>query len=268
MKRGLTWFNVTALVAGFTFLYIPLVLLVLFSFNEVRSVTDFTGFSLRWYERLFDNDQLLRAALVTVQLGLASAALATVLGVMAALALVRGGRFRGRTAFAGMVYAPMVMPEVILGLAFLLFFVATSLERGFVTLLLAHVTFTMCFVAVTVQSRLLAFDRSLEEAAQDLGCPPWKSFFLITLPIIAPAVAAGFLLALTLSLDDLVISSFASGPGYTTLPMRIYSSVRLGVTPEINALCTVLIGLVTVGVIVASLVQKRSIDLARRHARP
>jgi putrescine transport system permease protein len=171
--------------------------------------------------------------------------------------LVRYTRFRGRMLFSGMVYAPLVMPEVITGLSLLLLFVAIGLDRGFWTITLAHTTLTMCFVAVVVQSRLLSFDHSIEEAAQDLGAPPVRTFFEITLPIIAPAVASGWILAFTLSLDDLVIASFTSGPGATTLPMRIYSQVRLGVTPEINAVCTILIGIVAVGVICASIITKR-----------
>ncbi len=265
MNRGPTWFNTTSVVLGFAFLYIPIILLVIYSFNDNRLVTVWSGFSFKWYARLLENEQLLRAAWVTLQVGLLSATVATVLGTVAALVLVRAGPFATRSLFSGMVYAPMVMPEVITGLSLLLLFVAIGLDRGFWTLTLAHITFTMCFVAVTVQSRLIAFDRSLEEAARDLGCPPVKTFFLITLPIIAPAVAAGWMLALTLSLDDLVISSFATGPGATTLPMRIYSQVRLGVTPEINAICTILIAFVTVGVLAASVVNKRS-ELERRRA--
>jgi len=201
---------------------------------------------------------LLEAAWVTVRIALLSASLATVLGTLAALALTRYGRFPGRTLFTGMVYAPMVMPEVITGLSLLLFFVAIGLDRGFWTITLAHTTLTMCFVTVVVQSRLMTFDRSLEEAAMDLGAPPLRTFFAVTLPLIAPSIVAGFLLAFTLSLDDLVIASFTSGPGATTLPMRIYSQVRLGVTPEINAASTILVGIVTLGVIVAALLTKRS----------
>lgn len=265
MKRGPSWFNITSVVLGFAFLYIPIVLLIVYSFNDNRLVTVWSGFSLKWYARLFENEQLLQAAWVTLQVGLLSATVATILGTFAALVLVRAGRFKSRSLFSGMVYAPMVMPEVITGLSLLLLFVAIGMDRGFWTLTLAHITFAMCFVAVTVQSRLISFDRSMEEAAQDLGCPPLKSFFLITLPIIAPAVVAGWMLALTLSLDDLVISSFATGPGATTLPMRIYSQVRLGVTPEINAVCTILIAFVTLGVLAASIVAKRN-ELERQRA--
>jgi putrescine transport system permease protein len=194
---------------------------------------------------------------VTVRVAFLSATVATVLGTLAAVALVRYGRFRGRTLFSGMIYAPLVMPDVITGLSLLLLFVAIGLDRGFWTIVLAHITFSMCFVAVVVQSRLVTFDTSLEEAALDLGCPPGKTFLVVTLPIILPAVVAGWMLAFTLSLDDLVIASFTTGPGATTLPMRIYSQVRLGVTPEINAVCTILIGIVTVGVIAASIATKR-----------
>jgi putrescine transport system permease protein len=189
--------------------------------------------------------------------GVLSATAATILGTLAALTLVRYTRFRGRMLFSGMVYAPLVMPEVITGLSLLLLFVAIGFDRGFWTITLAHTTLTMCFVAVVVQSRLVSFDQSIEEAAMDLGAPPVRTFFEVTLPIIAPAVLSGWILAFTLSLDDLVIASFTSGPGATTLPMKIYSQVRLGVTPEINAVCTLLIGVVTIGVICASTVTKR-----------
>jgi putrescine transport system permease protein len=253
----LTWFNVTALTLGFAFLYLPMLILVVFSFNASRLVTVWGGFSTQWYGALFRNQALMDAAWVTVRIALVSATLATVLGTLAAITLTRYGRFRGRALFTGLVYAPMVMPEVITGLALLLLFVAIGFDRGFWTIMLAHTTFTLCFVAVVVQARLVTFDRSLEEAAQDLGATPLRVFLTVTLPLIAPAVVAGFLLAFTLSLDDLVIASFTSGPGATTLPMRIYSQVRLGVTPEINAASTILIGLVTVAVLTAALATKR-----------
>ncbi|WHO72815.1 ABC transporter permease [Rhizobium sp. BT03] len=252
-----TRFNIVSVTLGFAFLYLPIVLLVIFSFNESKLVTVWGGFSTKWYVSLLSNQGLLDAAWVTIRVGLLSATLATILGTMAALTLVRYTRFRGRMLFSGMIYAPLVMPDVITGLSLLLLFVAIGFDRGFWTIALAHTTLTMCFVAVVVQSRLLSFDRSIEEAAQDLGAPPVRTFFEITLPIIAPAVISGWILAFTLSLDDLVIASFTSGPGATTLPMRIYSQVRLGVTPEINAVCTILIGIVAVGVICASLVTKR-----------
>ncbi|MBB4274727.1 ABC transporter permease [Rhizobium mongolense] len=252
-----TRFNIVSVTLGFAFLYLPIVLLVIFSFNESKLVTVWGGFSTKWYTQLLDNQALLDAAWVTVRVGVLSATLATILGTLAALTLVRYTRFRGRMLFSGMVYAPLVMPEVITGLSLLLLFVAIGFDRGFWTITLAHTTLTMCFVAVVVQSRLVSFDHSIEEAAQDLGAPPVRTFFEVTLPIIAPAVFSGWILAFTLSLDDLVIASFTSGPGATTLPMRIYSQVRLGVTPEINAVCTILIGIVTVGVICASIVSKR-----------
>ncbi|AJD40141.1 prutescine ABC transporter permease protein PotI [Rhizobium gallicum bv. gallicum R602sp] len=252
-----TRFNIVSVTLGFAFLYLPIVLLVIFSFNESKLVTVWGGFSTKWYAQLLYNQALLDAAWVTVRVGVLSATLATILGTLAALTLVRYTRFRGRMLFSGMVYAPLVMPEVITGLSLLLLFVAIGFDRGFWTITLAHTTLTMCFVAVVVQSRLVSFDHSIEEAAQDLGAPPVRTFFEVTLPIIAPAVFSGWILAFTLSLDDLVIASFTSGPGATTLPMRIYSQVRLGVTPEINAVCTILIGIVTVGVICASIVSKR-----------
>jgi putrescine transport system permease protein len=258
MRSGsLTWFNATALTLGFAFLYVPILILVVFSFNASRAVTVWGGFSTQWYAALLRNQALMDAAWVTVRIALVSATLATVLGTMAAIALTRYGRFRGRGLFTGLVYAPMVMPEVITGLALLLLFVSIGLDRGFWTIMLAHTTFTMCFVTVVVQARLVTVDRSLEEAAADLGATPLRAFLTVTLPLIAPAIVAGFLLAFTLSLDDLVIASFTSGPGATTLPMRIYSQVRLGVTPEINAASTILIGLVTVAVLAAAIVTKR-----------
>jgi putrescine transport system permease protein len=254
-----TWsrFNIVSIVLGFAFLYLPIVILVVFSFNGSRLVTVWAGFSTKWYVSLMQNQGLLDAAWVTARVGLLSATFATVLGTLAALALTRYTRFRGRVLFSGMVFAPLVMPEVITGLSLLLLFVAVGLDRGFVTVTLAHITFTMCFVAVVVQSRLMTFDRSLEEAAMDLGATPVKTFFQVTLPVILPAIVSGWMLAFTLSLDDLVIASFTSGPGATTLPMKIYSQVRLGVTPEINAACTIRIGIVAVGVLVASVVNKR-----------
>jgi putrescine transport system permease protein len=260
-----TWsrFNIVSVVLGFAFLYLPIVLLVIFSFNASRLVTVWGGFSTQWYVSLFRNQGLMDAAWVTLRVGVISASVATVLGTLAALTLTRYTRFRGRLLFSGMVFAPLVMPEVITGLSLLLLFVAIGLDRGFLTVTLAHITFSMCFVAVVVQSRLMTFDRSLEEAAMDLGAPPVKTFFQITLPVIAPAIVSGWMLAFTLSLDDLVIASFASGPGATTLPMKIYSQVRLGVTPEINAACTLMIGIVALGVIAASVVNKRR-DIQRQ----
>ena len=257
MNRGFSSFNLVSVVFGFSFLYLPIVLLIIYSFNASQLVTVWAGFSTRWYVSLFNNQGILDAAWVTLRVGLLSATIATILGTLAAVALTRYTRFRGRTLFTGMVYAPLVMPEVITGLSLLLLFVAVSFDRGFWTVTLAHITFSMCFVAVVVQSRLISFDESLEEAAMDLGATPSRTFLLITLPVIFPAVLAGWMLAFTLSLDDLVIASFTSGPGATTLPMKIYSQVRLGVTPEINAVSTILIALVTAGVIIATLINKR-----------
>jgi putrescine transport system permease protein len=257
MNTGWSRFNIASVVLGFAFLYLPILLLVVYSFNESRLVTVWGGFSTKWYVEMLQNEGLMNAAWVTLRVGLLSASVATVLGTLAALALTRHTRFRGRFLFSAMVFAPLVMPEVITGLSLLLLFVAIDMARGFWTVTLAHITFSMCFVAVVIQSRLVSFDRSLEEAAQDLGATPVATFFQVTLPVIAPAVVAGWMLAFTLSLDDLVIANFTSGPGATTLPMKIYSQVRLGVTPEINAVCTVLIGFVSIGVIVASVLNKR-----------
>ncbi|HHZ07636.1 MAG TPA: ABC transporter permease subunit [Rhizobiales bacterium] len=257
MNASLSRFNIVSIVLGFAFLYLPIVLLIIFSFNESRLVTVWGGFSTKWYVAMFQNQGLMDAAWVTARVAFISATVATVLGTMAALALTRYTRFRGRILFSGMVFAPLVMPEVITGLSLLLLFVSMGLDRGFLTVTLAHITFTMCFVAVVVQSRLITFDRSLEEAAMDLGATPVKTFFQVTLPVILPAIISGWMLAFTLSLDDLVIASFTSGPGATTLPMKIYSQVRLGVTPEINAVCTLLIAVVTLGVIAAAVVNKR-----------
>jgi putrescine transport system permease protein len=257
MRRGASSFNVTAVALGLAFLYLPIAILVIYSFNASRLVTVWGGWSTRWYAELLADGAMLESAGVSLRLAALSASAATVLGTFAAIALTRAGRFRGRTLFTGMVYAPLVMPEVITGLSLLLLFVALDLDRGFWTVTIAHTTLTMCFVAVVVQSRLVTFDRSLEEAAIDLGCPPGRTFLTITLPLISPAVASGWMLAFTLSLDDLVVASFTTGPGATTLPMRIYSQVRLGVKPEINAVCTIMIGVVAAALVVFSLLSKR-----------
>ena len=253
-----TWFNATALTLGFAFLYLPILLLVLYSFNDSRLVTVWGGFSTRWYGEALRNEAFLSAAWNTLRIALVAATVATVLGTLAAAVLVRAGRFVGRTLFSGMVYAPLVMPEVITGLSLLLLFVTLDVPRGLTTVTLAHITFSMCYASVVISARLVTFDRSLEEAALDLGCTPISAFLRVTLPGIAPSIIAAWLLAFTLSLDDLVIASFTAGPGATTLPMRIYSQVRFGVTPEINALSSMLIGVVTVGVVAASILTKRS----------
>jgi putrescine transport system permease protein len=265
MKR-LSPFNITALTLGFAFLYLPMVLLVIYSFNSSKLVTVWAGFSTKWYGELLRDEAFLNAAWVTIKVAVISSTFATVLGTMAAYVLVNFGRFFGRTLFSGMIYAPLVMPEVITGLSLLLLFIGMGLDRGILTIVLAHTTFSMCYVSVVVSSRLVSFDRSLEEAALDLGCNRFDAFRLVTLPIIAPAVVSGWLLAFTLSLDDLVIASFVSGPASTTLPIKIWSAVRLGVSPEINALSTLMIGIVTIGVISASLVSKHNSVRAQKDA--
>jgi putrescine transport system permease protein len=257
MNRSASSFNVISVALGLAFLYLPIAILVVYSFNASRLVTIWGGWSLVWYRELLHDEAVLQAAWVSLRVAALSASAATVLGTLAAVALTRLGRFRGRLLFSGMVYAPLVMPEVITGLSLLLLFVAFDVDRGFWTIAIAHTTLTMCFVTVIVQSRLVTFDRSLEEAAMDLGCPPAKTFVTITLPLIAPAIAAGWMLAFSLSLDDLVIASFTTGPGATTLPIRIYSEVRLGVKPEINAVCTIMITFVAFGTVVSSLIAKR-----------
>ena len=261
MRRG--WFLPIAAVLGFTFLYAPIISLVVFSFNESRLVTVWGGFSTKWYGELLADPQILGAAWLSLQIAAVSATIALVLGTLCAVALVRFGRFRGKTLLSGMVSAPLVMPEVITGLSLLLLFVAMESTfgwpsgRGVPTLILSHATFCMAYVTVVVRSRLADLDLSLEEAAMDLGASPIRVFFDITLPIIAPALVSGWLLGFTLSLDDLVISSFVTGPGATTLPMVIFSKIRLGVSPDVNALATIIIGIVALGVIIATLLQIR-----------
>jgi putrescine transport system permease protein len=252
MRTGLSWFQASSIAWGIAFLYLPIAILVIYSFNASRLVTVWGGWSLRWYAELLHDEAMLDSAWVTLRVGLLSASAATVLGTLSALALVRSGRFRGRLVFSAMVYAPLVMPDVITGLALLLLFVAVGFDRGFWTITIAHTTVTMCFVTVVVQARLVTFDRSLEEAAMDLGCPPLKTFLLITLPLVWPAIASAWMLAFTLSLDDLVIASFTTGPGATTLPIRLYSEVRLGVKPEINAICTILLAVAALGILAGS----------------
>ena len=252
----LSWFNVLSLALGFAFLYLPILLLVIYSFNASRLVTVWAGWSTRWYAELLNDRAILEAAWVSLRVAVLSATAATVLGTLAAVALTRFGRFGGRLLLSGMLYAPLVMPEVIIGLSLLLLFVAVGIDRGFWTVAVAHSTLTMCFVAVIVQSRLLQLDRSLEEAALDLGCPPLRTFFTVTLPLLVPALVSGWMLAFALSLDDLVIASFTTGPGATTLPIRIYSEIRLGVKPEINAICTIMLAAVGFALVVASLIAK------------
>jgi putrescine transport system permease protein len=261
--RKASWFNVGSVALGLAFLYLPIVILVIYSFNASRLVTVWGGWSLRWYIELLHDRAMLDAAWVTLRIALLSATAATVIGTLAAVALVRMGRFRGRLLFSGMVYAPLVMPEVITGLSLLLLFVALAPlpfvpdSRGFTTITIAHITLTMSYVTVIVQSRLSTMDDSLEEAAMDLGARPAKVFMVITLPIIAPAMISGWLLAFTLSLDDLVIASFTAGPSTNTLPMMIFSTVRRGITPQINALATIMVTLVTIFVIIAGVTMAR-----------
>ncbi len=256
MRRNST-FLYSVLCFGYAFLYIPIFVLIAYSFNNARLATVWGGFSTRWYSALLENAQILDAALLSLQIALVSATVATLLGTLAALGLNRMGGYRGRMLFTGMIAAPLVMPEVITGLSLLLLFVSLQEligwpgSRGANTITIAHITFSMAYVAVIVQSRLASMDRALEEAAMDLGGRPFAVNLDITLPLIMPAMGAGWLLAFTLSLDDLVISSFAAGAGASTLPMVIFSKVKLGVTPEINALATIIIGIVMFGVIIA-----------------
>ena len=259
MKRRST-FLVSVLCFGFAFLYIPIFVVILYSFNDSRLASVWGGFSTRWYGELLQNDQVLTAAWLSLKIAVTSASFATVLGTLAGLALNRMGRFRGRTVFTGMIAAPLVMPEVITGLSLLLLFVSLQEltgwpgSRGATTITIAHITFSMAYVAVIVQSRLAGMDRSLEEAAMDLGGRPFQVSWDITLPLLAPAMVSGWLLAFTLSLDDLVIASFTSGAGASTLPMLIFSKVKLGVSPDINALAALIIGTVSLAVLIAGII--------------
>ncbi len=269
MKRGLTPILIAVLISGYVFLYGPIASLVVYSFNSSKLVTVWAGFSTKWYGELMRNEKLLDAAGLSLGIAFVSATLAVALGTLAALALVRFGRFRGRLLFAGMTTAPLVMPEVITGLSLLLLFV--SMEqligwpdgRGVVTIVIAHATFGIAYVSVVAQARLAQLDRSIEEAALDLGARPVRVFFTVTLPMIAPSLAAGWLLAFTLSLDDLVIASFVSGPGSSTLPMVVFSSARLGVNPQINALATILLLSVAAIVVLAGWLVSRRAGKAR-----
>lgn len=265
MIGRLSPFLAVMMVVVYGFLYGPIASLVIYSFNASRLVTVWAGFSTHWYGELLHNDAIKDAALVSLQIAVAAATGALVLGTLAGYALQLYRRFRGRLLFSALTTAPLVMPEVITGLSLLLLFVALEQAigwpqgRGILTITIAHITLGTAYVAVIVESRLAAFDRSLEEAALDLGARPAKVFLAITLPLIAPALIAGWLLAFTLSLDDLVIASFTSGPSSTTLPMVIFSSVRLGVSPQINALATLFLATVTVTVLIAGrLLRSRS----------
>ena len=261
--RQRSTFLFTTLAFGYAFLYLPIVILMVYSFNDSRIQSVWNGFSLRWYSSLLDNAQVIDAAILSLQIALISATIATVLGTLAGLSMTHMGRFKGRLLFTGLIAAPLIMPEVITGLSLLLVFVSTEQligwpeSRGTMTIIIAHITFSMAFVAVIVQSRLSTADKSLEEAAMDLGGRPYRVAIDVTLPLIAPAMVAGWLLAFTLSLDDLVIASFVSGPGSSTLPMVIFSKVRLGVAPDINALATLIITVVGIGVVIAGFVMQR-----------
>ncbi|MAG53470.1 MAG: putrescine ABC transporter permease PotI [Halomonas sp.] len=257
-------FTTVMLVLGLLFLYLPMVVLVVYSFNESRLVTVWAGFSTQWYGELFRDQQILSAVWTSLEIAFFAASMAVCLGTVAAFVMTRYGHFRGKTALSSMVTAPLVMPEVITSLSLLLLFVQMAqligwpADRGMATIWIAHTTFCSAYVAVVVAARLREVDRSIEEAAMDLGSPPVKTFFFVTLPVIAPALAAGWLLAFTLSLDDLVIASFVSGPGANTLPMVVFSSVRMGVSPKINALATLIILTVSLATLLAWYFMRRS----------
>ncbi len=269
-SRGSRIAGASVLTIGFAFLYLPILLLIVYSFNESRLATVWSGFSTKWYGELLRDRQILDAAWVSVKIAFWTASGATVLGTMAALVMTRFGRFTGRTMFGALITAPLVMPEVILGLSILLMLVSVGgifgiASKGVVAIWIAHVTLTLSFVTVVISSRLSDLDRSLEEAAMDLGANRLKVFFLITLPIIAPSLVSGWLLAFTLSLDDVVIASFLAGPDSTTLPIKVFSSVRLGVSPKINALATLMILIVSTGVVFGWWLMTRR---ERRQTRP
>ena len=252
----------TALAFGYAFLYLPIALVVIYSFNESRLVTVWAGFSTRWWQALFANEQILSAAWLSLRIAVVSATVASLLGLAAGYALARVPRFPGRALFGSLVIAPMVMPEVVMGISMLLLFVGAEQlfggpDRGFLTIAIAHVTFSIAFVAVVVQARLADFDRSLEEAAMDLGATPWVVFRTITLPLIAPAVASGWLLAFTLSLDDLILTQFVAGAQSQTLPMTVFSKVRLGLDPQINALATIIVGIAAGALILSGWLTRR-----------
>ena len=256
-------FLLTCLCFGFAFFYIPIISMIFFSFNKSRLATVWGGFSTQWYGKLFQNDQIMNAALLSLKIALISATTATILGVMAGIALARFRRFRGKTLFSGFVTAPLIMPEVITGISMLMLFILMAQwigwpsKRGFTTVTLAHITFSMTYVTTVIQSRLSSADISIEEAAMDLGAKPWQVLRDVTLPVISPAIASGWLLAFTISLDDVVISNFTTGPGATTLPILVWSKVKLGVTPDINALATIIVLIVSIAVIIAGVLMMR-----------
>ena len=263
MKRDSTML-LTVAAFGYAFLYIPLMSVIVYSFNDSQLVSLWGGFSFRWYQALLQDEQIWSAALLSLRIAVVSATVATILGTLVGLALNRLRSFPGRLLLTGMITAPLIMPEIITGISLLFLFITLAdwigwpVTRGATTITIAHITFSMAYVAVVVRSRLSGMNQSLEEAAMDLGGRPLRVFFDITVPMIAPAMLAGWLLSFTLSLDDVVIASFVSGPGSTTLPMLIFSKVRLGVTPDVNALATVIIVTVAVGVITAGMITRRT----------
>ncbi len=257
-------FLLSVLAFGFAFFYVPILSMIVYSFNASRLATVWGGFSTKWYVSLWSNAKVIEALMLSLKIALVSATLATILGTMAGIAIVRMGKFRGRTLFSGLVTAPLIMPEVITGVSSLIFFLLLAqwigwpAQRGFATITLAHITFSMVFVTTIIQARLLQFDQAIEHAAMDLGSRPWQVLFDITLPVIFPAILSGWLLAFTISLDDVVITSFTTGPGSTTLPLLIWSKVKLGVTPDINALATLMVLAVGLGVVIAGVVMTRA----------
>ena len=263
MKRRST-FLMIVLGFGFAFFYIPILSMIVYSFNASRLATVWGGFSTKWYVSLLSNDKVIDALFLSLKIAVISATVATILGTMAGIALARFTRFRGRVLFSGLVTAPLIMPEVITGISSLIFFIMMADwvgwpgARGFSTITLAHITFSMVFVTTIVNARMIQSDRAIEEAAMDLGSRPWQVLFDITLPVISPAIVSGWLLAFTISLDDVVISSFVTGPGNTTLPLLIWSKVKLGVTPDINALATLMVLTVGAGVVVAGIIMTRA----------
>lgn len=266
-------FLITMLAFGFAFFYIPILSMIVYSFNESRLATVWGGFSTKWYVSLFSNRQVLAALVLSLKIAFISASIATILGTMAGIALARFRSFRGRVMFSGLVTAPLIMPEVITGISSLMFFIMLAewigwpAQRGFTTVTLAHITFSMVFVTTVVQARMIQADRAIEEAAMDLGSRPWQVLFDVTLPVIFPAILSGWLLAFTISLDDVVITSFTTGPGSTTLPLLIWSKVKLGVTPDINALATLMVLVVGAGVLIAGIVMNRAAARASADAR-
>jgi putrescine transport system permease protein len=263
MKRRPT-FLISVMVFGFAFFYIPILSMIVYSFNASRLATVWGGFSTKWYVALFTNDKVIDALILSLKIALVSATIATILGTMSGIVLARYTKFRGRTLFSGLVTAPLIMPEVITGISLLIFFILLGdwigwpASRGFTTITLAHITFSAVFVTTIVHARMLQADRAIEEAAMDLGSRPWQVMFDITLPVISPAILSGWLLAFTISLDDVVITAFTTGPGSTTLPLLIWSKVKLGVTPDINALATLMVVTVGLGVIAAGIIMNRA----------